>query len=32
MSSQSAALFGLTAVLLRLAERHAQRTGSLQLF
>jgi ABC-2 type transport system permease protein len=32
LGAVSAALFGLAAVLLRAGERHAQRTGSLQLF
>jgi ABC-2 type transport system permease protein len=32
LGALSAVLFGLTAVLLRVGERHAQRTGSLQLF
>ena len=32
LAALSAALFALTAVLLRVGERHAQRTGSLQLF
>lgn len=32
LGALSAVLFGLTALLLRVGERHAQRTGSLQLF
>ena len=32
LAALSAALLALTAVLLRVGERHAQRTGSLQLF
>lgn len=32
LGALSAVLFGLTAMLLRVGERHAQRTGSLQLF
>ncbi len=32
LAALSAVLLGLTALLLRVGERHAQRTGSLQLF